>query len=108
MSTFTLELVLTALLVFIVFCATDAERAVTAAHIPVRLCISMRLPSQGSGDRVLCESSRRGSTGGGSVQVLAPFAVGFAVFIAHLCAIPLDGKAAMSRSHLTLMRSCLA
>lgn len=25
-------------------------------------------------------------------QVLAPFAIGFAVFIAHLCAIPLDGE----------------
>ena len=25
------------------------------------------------------------------VQVLAPFAIGFAVFVAHLCAIPLDG-----------------
>ena len=26
-----------------------------------------------------------------ALQILAPFAIGFAVFVCHLCAIPLDG-----------------
>lgn len=56
-SIWLLEFMLTFLLVFVVFCATDNDRGETAAHLPV----------------------------------LAPFAIGFAVFIAHLCAIPLDG-----------------
>lgn len=56
-SIWLLEFMLTALLVFVVFSATDSVRAATTAHIPV----------------------------------LAPLAIGLAVFIAHLAAIPLDG-----------------
>lgn len=52
-----LEFMLTGLLVFVVFAATDTHRATTSAHLPV----------------------------------LAPFAIGFAVFVCHLAAIPLDG-----------------
>ena len=35
-SIWILETILTATLIFTVFCATDAERGQTAAHIPVR------------------------------------------------------------------------
>lgn len=52
-----LECLLTFALVFVVLAATDANRSLVTAHIPV----------------------------------LAPFAIGFTVFICHLVAIPLDG-----------------
>lgn len=51
-----LEMLLTALLVFVVFAATDSKRGAVGAHLPV----------------------------------LAPFAIGFTVFVCHLVAIPID------------------
>jgi aquaporin PIP len=52
-----MELVLTALFVFVVFAATDQTRGATTPHIPT----------------------------------LAPFAIGIAVFLAHIVAVPVDG-----------------
>lgn len=52
-----MEALLTAVLVFVVFAATDSKRNAIGAHLPI----------------------------------LAPFAIGFTVFIAHLVAIPIDG-----------------
>lgn len=52
-----MELLLTAVLVFVVLAATDTVRETVTAHLPV----------------------------------LAPFAIGFTVFICHLVAIPIDG-----------------
>jgi MIP family channel proteins len=52
-----METLLTAVLVFVVFCATDSKRSAVGPHLPV----------------------------------LAPFAIGFTVFICHLIAIPIDG-----------------
>lgn len=52
-----IELLLTALFVFIVFAATDKARAATTPHLPS----------------------------------LAPFAIGIALFLAHIVAVPIDG-----------------
>lgn len=51
------EILLTALFVFVVFAATDQTRGATTPHIPA----------------------------------LAPFAIGIAVFLAHIVAVPVDG-----------------
>lgn len=52
-----IELLLTALFVFIVFAATDKARGATTPHLPS----------------------------------LAPFAIGIALFLAHIVAVPIDG-----------------
>jgi len=51
------EIILTAIFVFVVHCAVDTRRASSAAHIPV----------------------------------LAPLSIGFALFLCHLVAVPIDG-----------------
>jgi aquaporin PIP len=56
-AAFGVEALLTALLVFIVFAATDDDRAEEKAHLPF----------------------------------LAPLAIGFMVFLAHVIAVPIDG-----------------
>jgi MIP family channel proteins len=52
-----MEALLTSVLVFVVFAATDSRRSAVGPHLPV----------------------------------LAPFAIGFTVFICHLIAVPIDG-----------------
>ena len=52
-----MESILTFLLVFVVFAATDQARAQSTAHLPI----------------------------------LAPAGIGFAVFVCHIAAVPIDG-----------------
>ena len=105
-SIWLLETILTSTLIFTVFCATDAERGQTAAHIPVR-----ESPSPGHYLHLLYEAHTacllptRLTLSWARAQVLAPFAIGFAVFIAHLCAIPLDGEASSVSPQLHASRS---
>lgn len=80
-----LETVLTTTLVFIVFCATDAERGSDTAHLPVRV-------QHGGCNRPLHVNILQGSLiHARALQVLAPFAIGMDVFLCHMVAIPLDG-----------------
>ena len=60
-----MESILTFLLVFVVFAATDQARAQSTAHLPI----------------------------------LAPAGIGFAVFICHIAAVPIDGTS-INRKHL--------
>ena len=64
-----MEAILTFLLVFVVFTATDQARAQSTAHLPI----------------------------------LAPAAIGLAVFICHLAAVPIDGCSINRKFECTLL-----
>ena len=64
-----MEAILTFLLVFVVFTATDQARAQSTAHLPI----------------------------------LAPAAIGLAVFICHLAAVPIDGCSVNRKPLFTLL-----